>query len=431
MPLAVLELNDTGIQVAIDGAPVRTSPGFAVLDGERLYIGESGMQHARLLPSWTNNRFWNQLNTDSLPNATPTTRHHADLAFAHLEDIWQAIKGDSDQVILLVPPFYDRAQLGLLLGMAKECGMPVAGVADSAVATAADNAIADTILHLDIFLHRIVLTTLSAGALLTRQSSETIADTGMFTFWDRWANIIAKQFIQTSRFDPMHEAGTEQVLFNRLPEWIAELGSNRSANFELETTTATHTVAVTADQLSGAGTQIYPQLVQAIRSHAGDGASLLLSHRFAGFPGLKDSLGLINNLDIVELPEDAALSGAFGHADKIVPADGGIQHVTSLPVTRRTSVSGTRTNVPTHLLLGDEAFPVGNAVRIAGAPVAGNIEDTTSPACTVHMRGGELNVEVHTGDIAVNGTACASSGTLALGDVLSVNGTDLRVIAVR
>ena len=70
MSLGIIEINDSGIQVAVDTDLVLTSPGYAVMDGEKLLIGEQGAQFARLLPTWTNNRFWNQLNTDPIANAT-------------------------------------------------------------------------------------------------------------------------------------------------------------------------------------------------------------------------------------------------------------------------------------------------------------------------------------------------------------------------
>ena len=57
MTLGIIELNDSGIQVAVDGDLVTTSPGYAVMDGEKLLVGAEGAQFARLLPSWTNNHF--------------------------------------------------------------------------------------------------------------------------------------------------------------------------------------------------------------------------------------------------------------------------------------------------------------------------------------------------------------------------------------
>ncbi len=100
MALGIIEINDAGIQVAIENEIVTTSPGFAVMDGDHLLVGEEALQNARLLPRWTNNRFWNQLNTDPIANSTDEVRHHADLAFVHLESLWKPLKNEVDGVIL-------------------------------------------------------------------------------------------------------------------------------------------------------------------------------------------------------------------------------------------------------------------------------------------------------------------------------------------
>ena len=430
MSLATIEINDAGIEVGIDGEIADTSPGFAVMDGDKLLVGAEAIKNARLLPRWTNNRFWNQLNTDALANATPTTRHHADLAFAHLEALWQPIKDDCDRVIFLVPTFYDRDQLGLLLGMATECGIPVKGVADTALASAVDHVTSDQVLHLDIHLHRITLTQLSAGTLLRRGDTATIADTGMFTFWDRWANIVAKQFIQSSRFDPMHEAGTEQLLFNQLPAWIETLTNQRASNFELTAQAATHSTAVSIDQLSTAGTQIYPAIVQAIRSSVTADTSLLLSHRFSGFPGLQDSLGLVNNLKVINLPVDSAIHGAFTHADNIIPADGGLQHVLSLPIDR-TTVTEKRAlaSAPTHLLVGHQALAIGNVFHLSRNLSEGPAEDPLDPACTFYFRSGTLNADIKQ-PLTLNQQEATGTMTLKSGDTIEVGGHVVTIIAV-
>ncbi|MCB1693555.1 MAG: hypothetical protein KDI19_12380, partial [Pseudomonadales bacterium] len=233
MSTAIIEINDAGITAGRDGNIDIVSPGYAVLDGDRLLIGNEGFHNSRLLPRWTNNRFWNQLGTEPIRGGTELIRHHADLAFAHLEQVWQSI-GDADQVILAVPGFFSREQLGLLLGMTRECGIPVAGVVDTSLAATINRAGSGTVLHLDIFLHRITLTVLSADSFMRRVDTLPISETGLFTLWDRWANIIASQFIQTSRYDPMHRAVSEQELYDRLPTWIERLGTERSAAFSLD-----------------------------------------------------------------------------------------------------------------------------------------------------------------------------------------------------
>ena len=425
MTLGIIEINDTGIQVAIENELVTTSPGFAVMDGNHLLVGEEALKNARLLPRWTNNRFWNQLNTDPIANSTDEVRHHADLAFLHLESLWQPLKNQVDRVILLVPAYFEHPQLGLLLGMAKECGMHVVGVADSSLMAACDLPIRSTCLHLDAHLHRTTLTNLTSSNTLSRTGVATITETGIFKLWDRWANIIAHQFIQSSRFDPMHQAHSEQALFDQLPAWIEQLGTSRGNAFELDLGDVNHSVSVSSDQLMTACTQIYPQLVQFIRTQAADNevSTLLLSHRFAGFPGLKDSLGLIGNIELVELKSNQSLTSAYAHADKIVSGDGAINHITHLAISNRSNRPALVQDKAraTHMLMGHHAVTIGNSFQLSGDLNEGIQKDPEHPICTLYPRGDSLYVDVHTtAALKVNEESVNGQIALKPGDILKV-----------
>ena len=433
MTLGIIELNDSGIQVAVDGDLVTTSPGYAVMDGEKLLVGTEGAKFVRLLPSWTNNRFWNQLNTDPIPNATEAVRHHADLAFAHLESLWDQIKERADQVIFLVPGFYDRSNLGLLLGMAKECNIPTAGVIDTSLATASELALRETVLHLDIHLHRITLTRLTNTANLSRTDYTTVSETGIFTLWDRWANIIANQFIQSSRYDPMHEAGSEQALYNQLPGWITDLETSRSGSFNLDLDNISHSVAISTEQLMTACTPLYPQIVQSIRNQVrGDEtATLLMSHRFRGFPGLKDSLNLLENIDVVELTQQEAIHGALTHADKIIPNSGTITHVVNLPITAKKIVDDiVKPRCATHMLYDNHAVSIGQSFKLSVDFSNGIKQDLSAPVCTIYPRGSELYIDIHLAEkLRINDAPFTEQASLQPGDIISVGDHSMTLIS--
>ena len=138
MSLAIFNLNDTGIQLSLDGDLLRSSPGYAVLDNNDLMIGELAASNTKLLPRWTNSRFWSQLTTAPLQGGSSQIRHHADLAFAHLEELWKPVSEKATQALFVVPGYYSAENLSLLLGMAKECGIPVQGEPVSRRACARD-----------------------------------------------------------------------------------------------------------------------------------------------------------------------------------------------------------------------------------------------------------------------------------------------------
>ncbi len=432
MALTVFNLSDAGIQVATDGEIVRTSPGYAVLDDRTLLTGEAAMGNAKLLPRWTNNRFWSQLSTSPLPNGTEQVRHHADLAFAHLEDLWLPVKNQSEEVILGVPGYYTADNLGLLLGMTNEAGIPVRGVVDHSVVAASNLPLAGNVLHLDIHLHGITLTRLTNSGLLVRRDVKTVIETGFVTLWERWANIIANQFIQATRFDPMHEAATEQKLFDQLPAWIAALEDKAMTPFDLAAGGSTHSVAVSRDNLLTAVSPLYPQIVQAIRQEANDGnpASLLLSHGFSGFPGLRDSLQLIPNLDVIDLGETKLIESITRNKDQIISADGSVAFVTQLDAgeSSGSAVASTAAH-PTHLLWNHHAYRIGQSFKL-GDDFSNGPSAAGTTAATLFVRSGALMLESQSEGIRVNGNAVTEVQQLNKGDEIQLGDQSLTLLTV-
>ncbi len=430
MATGFIELNDAGINQAVDGKLIYTSPGYAVLDGDQLMVGEQGLKNARLLPRWTNNRFWNQLNNEPIANSTNLVRHHADLAFNHLEQIWANMDQGIEQVVLAVPGFYDRQQLGLLLGMAKETNIPVKGLVDLGLISVAQQPSLQTIFFLDISLHRITVTLLRSDSVLRAMETMTISDTGLFTLWDRWANIIASQFIQSTRYDPMHQADSEQQLFDLLPSWITE--SSRTNQFELNLDGVTHTTQVSSEQLIGACSTVYPEIVKAIRNliPPNEAATLFVSHRFQGIPGLKDSLQLIPDLEVDYLSGTAAIEAAQIHWDKLASSGDDVSYITTLPVSAKKASTRVLQQPPTHLLTAHRAYSISNTLRVESLSPEGLVESADDASFTVYQRGKDVFLEAHESDVLLNGQAPASRCVLNAGDQIMLDGQTAVLITV-
>ena len=482
MTTAILNINDAGLQLALDGELARTSPGYAVLDSHKLMVGEDAAQHAKLLPRWANNRFWDQLTTSPLPNATDRIRHHADLALAHLEALWHPIRKQAGDMLICVPGYYSQENLGLLLALCNTAAIPVRGLVDSSVIAASNLSLAKTVLHLDIHLHRITLTRLSNDGILTRRHVKTVAESGLVTLRERWANIIASQFIQTTRFDPLHDAAMEQRLFDTLPGWIATLDSEPLTRFELtddessptlskeglskakarlskesaskkgssKKDRTSRTVTISQDTLLAAVNQLYPRIVQAIRQEAGNEGrvSLLLAPGFAGFPGLKESLQLVSQLDVIDLSPSLTLDAAWARKDEVaadIADDGGVSHVTRLtasaPATNPTdsqaasptasqAASQQQGGHPTHLLAGHQAWPIGSSFKLDADLSGGPKQQHDKPAATLHTRSGALMLEPGDQAVAINGEVCKASREIKIGDTLSIGEHELTFIRV-
>ena len=192
MPLIGLELNDSGILAAGDSPPglldldgaLQESPGFALPQKKGLLVGKTAADQAHLFPRQILNRFWDQLNTEPLEQTGKYfPQNHAEIVYRHLALIWQQLQTRGDQIVMAVPSFYDGEQLGLILGMAQELGMPVRGFLPLSLAAAAPVDPARMLLHLDIHLHRIEVVYLEQGEDLTVRDSATTADKGLLRLY--------------------------------------------------------------------------------------------------------------------------------------------------------------------------------------------------------------------------------------------------------
>jgi hypothetical protein len=426
---AYIELNDAGILQAVNGELVSSSPAYAVLDNNQLLLGNEARSKARLLPTWTNNRFWNHLSSDSIANATHNIRHHADLAFAHLENIWQPLSKLSDQVVIGVPGFYNQQQLGLLLGMAKEAKIPVAGIVDSALAAIASETSHTSLIYLDISLHRISLTQFQIDDQIRKTHHVNVTETGLFTLMDRWASVIAQQYIQSSRFDPMHDAKSEQVLFDRLPTWLIE-GKN---TFEMDIDGVTHSVQVPEDQLIHVGQSVYPKITEAIESLLNPSSltSLFVSHRFKGFKGLHKTLETLKGLDLQYLKDASAPKTIHSHWDNIVSKKGVVEYVTKLPKDAKRTIEGnSEMPCPSHLLFNNRALLIGERLIIDEMNHDGIKKGAEHSAFTLTIDNKQCLLQSHTQDLRLNGQVLQAPTALKLGDQISLHNQTATLIAV-
>ena len=448
MSLTVIELNDIGLTASTGDGLLLDSPGYAVLDGDELYVGKRAYEIARIRPRWTNNQFWSRLSLEPLAGATRRYRNNADLAHAHLKAVWESISDGTDAVIFAVPGTFERDQLALLLGIASELRIPVKGLVDAGVAAAATVERGNPILHLDIQLHRVVLSLFAQGPRLKRSGVFVIADEGLSALRDTWVGVIEDVFVRNTRFDPMHVAETEQMLYDRLGEWLDTLKDQESVTVELEAGGRTHSVVVKADLLAQANAKIYPQIVQHIRgrTRTSDSFRLLLSHRLSAFPGLRDTLGMLAGCELVQLDHEAVARGVLAHVDAIVSGGEAVSFLTGLPVGADNGGSvaehATDGPAPTHLLyqsrayrIDEEPLLIGSTIpaRARGIAVNSSTEGVSRHHCSIYRRDDRVQVEDHSSyGTFVNDRKIEGSTVAVIGDSIGIGhpGREFRLIEV-
>ena len=183
--LIALEIHDGGILCTdAEGRlrPTETealeSPGYALVVDRKLLVGTAAYQQARRHPRQANCRFWEALDDQPLRSPEFEGYSHAELAYRHLEQVWRQIRTNEAEVLLLVPDHYADRELGLLLGIASTLGMPVRGLISQALAGHPPQARPWMDFHVDLHLHRLVLTAVDGRTRPRVCRHATIVDHG-------------------------------------------------------------------------------------------------------------------------------------------------------------------------------------------------------------------------------------------------------------
>lgn len=329
MRLAI-ELADAGLlALPEEGEAAAPSPGMAIVDGETITIGREAAARARLTPRRLHNRFWHEISTENLGRPFGRRLRSADLAWSHLSELWDETRRGVSSVVLALSGGRSEAQLGLILGVARSAGLPVDGLVDAAVSSSAGRDFDGTIIHLDLELHRAVVSILAPGP---RLETVLVSDrVGLAALSDTWLRSTAGLFLKTTRFDPFHSAESEQTLSDLLPAVLDRLGRRSSTTVTLTTDNRPVSIELDRGRVEFAANTHYRIIDDLMRSaliHRPVG--LLLTARAAGLPGLGERLSGLTELETSDLGLAAAASGALQHADRIIAPGPSLPLVTDL-----------------------------------------------------------------------------------------------------
>jgi len=456
-----VELNDTGLLLArsgADGQPVvegEPSPGYAVLHAGRVLVGAEAAQRHRLAPLHAQNRYWHALGLEALPWSAGDVGTAADLAHAHLASVLaQGTRGA--ELVLAVPPGYTREQLGLLVGIANECGVVVRGLVDAGLAALATVAPSPCMLNLDLQLHQASATLVElarAEGTLRRTRYELLPGVGQLAFNQAMAAAIASAFVRDTRFDPLHQAASEQRLHDQLPAWLQALATAEEMAAELEFGGTTYRIRLTRVQLIAAVETLASEILRLVQLARPAGALLHLcfTPRIAAIPGLVARLSGLRDCVMVELAHGAAATGALLAANSIVrPADA-IALVHRLPLAASSAQTDDEAAVarsqvpaeavPTHVLFNGRAWPITAVPLTLGWSVGAGARALTLPAgiagvsrshCTLEQRHGQAVVVDHsTYGTFVNDERVGGHVMLQVGDVLRLGAPGVALELIR
>ena len=465
MSLLGLEQSDAGIMVAthdpvgllqVDGADSESS-GFALPEGDRLLVGRTAEDKAHLHPRRFNNIFWSQLNTEPLKQPNPHAQNHAEMAYTHLARIWECIKGHGDELVMAVPGFLERDQLGLLLGIAEELSIPLKGIVALPVAASSTPSPGRMLLHLDIHLHGSEVNLLEQGKSLNLKDSVTAEGKGLHNLHREWVETIAAEFVRTTRFDPLHRADFEQALYNRLPSILMALQHEPLVMCEMTAGSKTHRVSLSRDLLIQKSETTFSELLRLIEGirNRYDGASqpltLQLTHRISRLPGCKEMVAKMTDTQTIELEPGSGAFGVLNLKEELTEQKGekGVSYLMSRPWTKQHTMIlhpssqsvGHVPMQPTHILYRNMAYPISDQPLTIGwggpedgvrVTMSNGSAGVSRRHCSIQIRSKEVVLTDHnTNGTFVDEIPVKDTVVLKLGQIIRVGipGEKLQLIA--
>lgn len=413
MSFTIIDLNDTNIRVSTGDQMLVNSPGYAVIKDNKIVFGLQAVKLARIYPRSTHDDFWYHLGQEAIQSTSSQIRHNADLAYMHLAEIYEQA-GKPTSWLIAVPSSFNQEQLGLLLGLLKAANFHEVKLIDSALLASIVLLNQGEYLHLDIQLHQSVLTRIEANSNHRVIATEVLPEPGMLAIYDKCAELIGKEFINQSRFDPHHNAESEQLLYENIPPCLSKLSNSSMAKVDIEYQANSYSANIKREAILEQLSTLY----EAIYKHIDDPAQLIFSHRFEGLPGFFDTL-----TNAMILDEHAVFTSAKQYTAFLRDTDSNTNYLSELPalVTSETPTapitSIAQPSVITHILIDNIAYQLDakNIFFTAEHQLESSLSDNSH--FSIHVTDGCYSLQPeNNARVSLNDTVITGKTMLCMGD---------------
>ncbi len=371
MPTHGIELCDAALRAATcTGADTRLLdiadrqgatewPGFAYHEGSNYTFGRAAEEMWFVHPRRVTHTFWAKLAHDSVSSLNLATRppSFSELAFFFLREYagrLAATAGAPTSLVLAVPGTYlkdeetEEEKIGLILGMAAELKLPLAGVVDMACAALCDPRAPGfnptlPVVVVDVQLEGADLTLLAADDRLERKHFLHLPNSGYAQLLKHLTATMGNRFLRHTAFDILEDGRVEQTFFRQTKDFL-EHGADEH-RYQLNTATRNYEMLAKRDQLVTDTSAFVATLVQGLHAfidhtaHAPNLCTIALTARTAVLPGLEAKLRAAGFVRHLRLPAGAAAAGAarIGEQRLRPPSD-----LADVPVERAVPLSDTR-----------------------------------------------------------------------------------------
>ena len=454
MALVALEVNGAALVGATAAGVLFNEPGVAVVQKRRVAFGREAVEEARRDPASSYRNYWELLSDEPLPRPARGFRSYADLAHGQMQGLCKRFRqsvGEISGVVLVIPPGVAEDRLALLLGIAEEAGLPVAGLVESGVAAVRGAASGRACLHIEATDERLAVSRLMPRDGRIRRE-EVLFDgrPGLRHLRAAMTGYVAGRFVAGCRFDPLDLPATEQELAGQLVSWLEAVLAGGELGIELESAPVTATAVLSRDDFLASIERLLGAAGNRLRSWCTgpEAADMYLSGALADVPGCAEVFARLLATEVHVLPAGAAALGALERFRPVAGARDRYVLLKSLPAvdwaggpdTARTArpdagappaggdgEAGERT--PTHVVFGGRAWRIGaEGLHFGSSPQPGGLSIVLSPEggisrnhCTVVLENGQAVLHDHSRyGTSLNGAPVADSAPLRGGDVVGV-----------
>lgn len=416
---AVCDQTEARLIPVADANGATDWPGFVYQDGANYSFGRAAEDMWFVYPRRVTHTFLAKLAHDPSATQVPIGRppSFSELAFFFLREFTNrlvATAGPLEKVVLAVPGGYlkdaatEEEKVGLLLGMAAELKLPLAGIVDMACAALCDPRApsfnpALPVVVIDVHLEGADLTLLTADERLERKGFLHLPNSGYAQLLKHLTAAMGNRFLRQTAFDILEDGRIEQMFFRQTKDFLESRAPEH--RYQINTATRNYEMLAKHEQLAADAQAFGTTLVQAVQTfveqtaHSPGLCTLALTARTVVLPGLEARLRAAGFLRQLRLPPGAAAAGAarIGESRLQVPAD-----LADVPVETAVPLSDTRRAAalpwearlqksrhaephpaPTHAILDGRGHPIGGASRFVIGPATATA-DLTLPDAFSH-----------------------------------------------
>jgi len=448
-----IELNDAGITGVSDAGIAFSEPGCALLDDQGVVFGSAAQQAASRFPRAFHDRYWLSLSDEPLVAGSGDVQTCADLVHAQLAQLWEVTANDVSQVAYAVPSYWSRDQLALLLGISQELGIPLKGLVEIPVAATRRPYPGYELLNIETGMHLTGISHMHSEVSEIQYALDTVADTGVVALRRTCAEYFARRFLECCRFDPLHDAESEQGVYDLMDEWLAALGQSATTDVRMNYKGNEYSAVLDAASLSSLLRRCCQALIQSLRSVVSidQPTALQIDAHLASYPGVIDMLLELPGCDVFVLEPGAAARGLLARHKNLLDngssTEAGCSLSVSLPFDQPPAeaaekvVSAIINRSPTHLLYAGVAYRLGAlAFHIGTEPdkngygvlVSSSHTGVSRQHCSIELSGGHVRLNDHSRfGTLLNGCKLKGSAILQTGDLVSVGdpACDFQLIA--